>query len=160
MIRRIGDKNEARNISGFVIPSPYFEVAVAADGLLRVNNPGTHRIEAFTAKGDLEFGWGQFGNEIDGFTGCCNPISFAIMPDGRFVTCEKGLVRVKVYDADGTFSSVVAGPQQLADGACLICESPDQCQDGGFDVAVDKDNRVYVLDTVKNEIRVFVEKGS
>ncbi|MBM3243119.1 hypothetical protein FJZ31_43220, partial [Candidatus Poribacteria bacterium] len=52
-------------------------------------------------------GLGYLSMDIDGFCGCCNPVNFAMLPDGRFVTCEKGLPRVKIYDADGTFSGVV-----------------------------------------------------
>lgn len=159
-IRRIGDKDPERNIPGFVVPSPYFDLAVAPDGLLRVVNPGRHRIEAYTARGDREFVWGEFGNALDAFTGCCNPVSFAILPDGSFVTCEKGLVRVKVYDTDGMLVGVVAGPQQLTGGVGSICETPAQCQRGGFDVAVDVAGRVYVLDTIKNVVRIFARKTS
>lgn len=40
----IGKHNPDRGIQGFVVPSPYFDLAVAPDGLLRVANPGTsHR---------------------------------------------------------------------------------------------------------------------
>jgi len=53
LINRIGAKEKDRNISGFVIPSPYFDLAVARDGLLRVTNPGQHRIEAYTFDGCL-----------------------------------------------------------------------------------------------------------
>jgi len=159
-VRRIGDKDRDRDIPGFVIPSPYFDLAMAPDGLLRVVNPGRHQIEAYTVKGDRELAWGTFGIGLEAFTGCCNPISFAILPDGGFVTCEKGLVRVKVYDSDGTFLGVVAGPQQLTGGASSICETPTQCQRGGFDVAVDAAGRVYVLDTIKNVVRIFTRKVS
>jgi len=157
-IRRIGDRDRERNIPGFVIPSPHFDLAMAPDGLLRVVNSGRHQIEAYTVKGDREFAWGEFGNTLESFTGCCNPVSFAILPDGRFVTCEKGLVRVKVYGADGLLEGVVAGPQQLTDGVGSICETPAQCQRGGFDVAVDAAGRVYILDTIENVVRTFAPK--
>ncbi len=157
-VRRIGDKDPERSVPGFVVPSPYFDLAMAPDGLLRVVNPGRHQIEAYTVKGDLEFVWGEFGNALENFTGCCNPVSFAIFPDGRFVTCEKGVVRVKVYDTDGMLAGVVAGPQQLTGGVGSICQTPAQCQRGGFDVAVDATGRVYVLDTIKNVVRVFTMK--
>ena len=158
LIRRIGDRDPERRVPGFAVPSPYFDIAVAPDGLLRVVNPGRHEIEAYTARGDREFAWGKFGNSLDAFTGCCNPVSFAILPDGRFVTCEKGLVRVKIYGADGTMAGVVAGPQQLTDGEASICETPAQCQRGGFDVAADAAGRVYVLDTIKNVVRIFARR--
>jgi len=161
LLNRIGRKDPDRNIPGFVIPSPYFDLAVATDGLLRVTNPGMHRIEAYTFDGDLEFFWGSFSSAIDGFCGCCNPVNFAILPDDSFVTVEKGLVRVKIYDPDGKFVGVVAGPQQLLPAkAARICETPAQCQAGGFDVAVDPDGRVLVLDTINNTIRIFARKTS
>ena len=161
--RRIGEKDENRNIPGFVIPSPYFDLAVGRDGLLRVVNPGIHRIEAYTFEGDLEFSWGEFSSGVKGFCGCCNPVNFAILPgpdfsgaDDHFVTCEKGLTRVKIYDPEGSFIGVVAGPEQLVEGGKVeICDTPAECQIGGFDVAVDASGRVLILDTIKNVVRIF-----
>ena len=156
VIKRLGKKDPDRNIPGFVIPSPYFDLAIARDGLLRVVNPGMHRIEAYTFDGDLEFFWGEFSSAIDGFVGCCNPVNFAILSDGNFITCEKGLVRVKVYNAEGKFTAVVAGPEQLIPGKTpLICYYPAQCQSGGFDVATGTKDQVYVLDTVNNVVRTY-----
>lgn len=157
LIKQIGQKDETRNIPGFVIPSPYFDLAVGPDGLLRVTDPGRHRIEVYTFDGDLEFWWGEFSSGIEGFCGCCNPINFAMLPDGGFVTCEKGLVRVKIYDAEGNFGGVLAGPEQLgADNITVICETPAECESGGFDVAVDGTGRIFVLDTINNIVRTFV----
>jgi hypothetical protein len=159
LINRIGRKDPQRDIPGFVIPSPYFDLAVASDSLLRVVNPGLHRIEAYTADGDLEFWWGKFSSALEGFCGCCNPVNFAILDDGSFVTCEKGLVRVKIYDPKGIFVGVVAGPEQLVEGGTSrICTLPGQCQAGGFDVAVDNQGRILVLDTIKNIVRTFNRK--
>ena len=164
LINRIGGKaapvgGEDRNIPGFVIPSPHFDLAVAKDGLLRVVNPGRRRIEAYTLDGDLEFWWGESSVAVEGFCGCCNPVNFALLPEGGFVTCEKGLVRVKLYDSEGRFVGVVAGPDQLIEaGQARICEFPEQCQAGAFDVAVDSKGRVFVLDTIKNLVRVFSKK--
>lgn len=159
LINRIGKKDPDRNIPGFVIPSPYFDLAVAKDGLLRVVNPGKHRIEAYTPKGDLEFSWGSPSSNIEGFCGCCNPINFAILPNENFVTCEKGLTRVKIYNSDGVFAGVVAGPQQLAEGQSVKpCFIPSKCRSGGFDIAVDNKGRVFILDTDKNIVRIFEKK--
>ncbi len=159
LINRIGERDKDRNVPGFVIPSPYFDLAVGHDGLLRVVDPGRHRIEAYTFDGDLEFWWGEFSAGVEGFCGCCNPVNFAILEDETFVTCEKGLTRVKIYDAKGAFVGVVAGPEQLVEGGTAgICQFPADCQAGGFDVAVDATGRILVLDTIKNVVRIFARR--
>ncbi len=159
LIGHIGEKDADKDIPGFVIPSPHFDLAVSRDGLLRVVNPGRNRIETYTSDGHLEFWWGQRSVKIEGFCGCCNPVNFALLPDGGFVTSEKGLVRVKVYNSDGRFIGVVAGPAQLTGGSLLrICETPEECQGPAFDVAAGADGRIYVLDTIENVIKVFTRK--
>ena len=159
LINRIGAKDKERNIPGFVIPSPYFDLAVSRDGLLRVVNPGLRRIEAYTFDGDLEFWWGKFSSAVEGFCGCCNPVNFAILEDESFVTCEKGLIRVKIYDPEGAFVCVVAGPEQLIEGgASRVSEFGAGSQTGGFDVAVDAQGRIFILDTINNVVRIFIRK--
>ena len=158
LVKRIGAKNKKKNIPGFAIPSPYFDLAIADDGLLRVVNPGRRRIEAYTFDGDLEFSWGDYSPKIEGFCGCCNPVNFAILDDGSFVTVEKGLVRVKIYDADGKFVGVVAGPEQLIKPrSAKICDIPEYCQAGGFDLAVGNKQQILVLDTITNVIKTFTK---
>jgi len=159
LINRIGARDMDRNIPGFVIPSPYFDLAVGRDGLLRVSDPGRHRIEAYTFDGDLEFSWGGFSAGIEGFCGCCNPVNFAILADENFVTCEKGLIRVKIADPDGAFVGVVAGPEQFVEGgASRVSEYGPGAQAGAFDVAVDTSGRIFVLDTHKGVVRIFTRK--
>jgi len=151
LVNRIGEKDEDKNIPGFVVPSPYFDLAVAPDGLLRVVNTGRHRIEAYTFDGYLEFSWGKASMSIEGFCGCCNPVNFAIFSDGRFVTCEKGLPRVKIYDADGVFVGVVAGPELFAGNSNGL----SNCQTKGLDVVVDSQGRILVLDPDERAVRIF-----
>jgi hypothetical protein len=159
IVARIGRKDPERNIPGFVVPSPYFDLAVAPDGLLRVVNPERIRIEAYTFDGDLEFWWGANSIRIEDFCGCCNPSNFAMLSDGSYVTAEKGIIRVKLYDAEGVFVGVVAGPNQLVKGgAGRVFKNVNDAQASGFDVAVDADDRVYVLDTIENVVRVFVRE--
>jgi hypothetical protein len=157
LINRIGKKDEERNIPGFLIPSPYFDLVMRRDDLLRVVNPGRHRIEAYTFDGDFEFAWGKTSNSIEGFCGCCNPINIAVLKDDSFVTCEKGLARIKLYGPEGAFKGVIAGPEQF--GATVhVCTTPEQCQSGGHDVAVDAQDKVFVLDTLKNVVKIFSRK--
>ena len=157
LVRRIGTKDEDRNVPGFIVPSPFFDVEVARDGLLRVNNPGRHRIDLYTLDGDFEGSWGTASMGITGFCGCCNPINFALLPDGRFVTCEKGLPRVKIYSATGEFESVVAGVEMFSENA-RVC-GPADCTAGGLDAAVDSEGRIYVLDMVTGDVRVMKAKA-
>jgi len=158
-LNRIGKKDAERNVPGFIVPSPHFDVVVPRDGMPRVVNPGRLRIETYTAEGDFEFSWGGPGVNIEGFCGCCNPVNIALLPNDDVITVEKGLNRIKVYAHTGEFKGVVAGPEQLAPGkAVKICVVPEQCQSGGLDAAADSAGRIYVLDTAANVIRRFVLK--
>jgi hypothetical protein len=145
--KRIGDKDDARDIPGFVIPSPYFDVAVDPDEFLWVANTGRHSLENYTPDGDLRSIWGEFSMEIEGFCGCCNPSHFAILEDGSFVTSEKGIPRVKIYDRLGRLAAVVAGPDRFDEGTV------------GLDLALDSSQRILVLDPARRVVRVFVEPG-
>ena len=145
-LQRIGDKNEAKDIPGFIIPSPYFDVAVDPDGFLWVANTGRHSLENYTVDGNFRTSWGEFGMEIQGFSGCCNPSHFTLLEDGSFVTSEKGLPRVKVYNRIGDLVSVVAPTEQFIEGTV------------GLDLAVDSAQRIYVLDPMQKLVRIFVKK--
>lgn len=156
LLGRIGQPDKSRNLRGFVIPSPYFDVAMAADGLVRVANPGYHRIEAYTVDGDLETQWGEASFGIEGFCGCCNPANFAILPDGRFVTAEKGMPRVKVYAADGKFEAVVAPPDSFVSATSTrLEETRSDHKLPVLDVAADSRGRVLVLDPGAGRVRIF-----
>jgi hypothetical protein len=65
------------------------------------------------------------------------------MPNGDFVTVEKGVVRVKIYGPDGRFKCVVAPPKAFADGAVVT------------DIAVGRDGDVLLLDSKSKFVRVF-----
>lgn len=152
---QIGRRDAERDIPGFVIPSPYFDLAVSPDGLLRVANPGAHRVEGYTFDGHLEVVWGKPSLGIEGFCGCCNPANFAVLPDGRFVTAEKGIPRVKVYSEEGQFESVVAGPEVLTPTATITEETRSDYKLTVFDVAADSQGRVLVLDPTGHRVRLF-----
>jgi hypothetical protein len=158
LLRQIGVKDEKRGIPGFAVPSPYFDVAIAPDGLLRVANTGRLRIETYTFDGDLERWWGKPSLQWDGFSGCCNPSHFALLPNGEVITSEKGLVRIKRSNEKGEWLGAVAGPEHLLDGRPEMAGVPGPDADGAgaaFDVAIDSKGRVLALDPYTQAIRIF-----
>lgn len=160
LINLIGKKNPDKGISGFIIPSPYFDLSVPNDGLLRVVNPGNHKIETYTFDGDLLSSWGKTSLEIDGFGGCCNPVNISILPDGKFITCEKGIPRIKIYSEKGDFIGVVAGAESFANTVGI--HNPEICKEDStkaLDVAVDSKARILVLDPVEKTVRIFISKS-
>ncbi len=146
LMQRIGDQDETKDVRGFIIPSPFFDVAIDPDGFLWAANTGRHSLENFTPDGDLRTIWGEFSMEIEGFCGCCNPSHFIILEDGTFVTSEKGIPRVKIYNRLGEFVSVVAGPDLFREGTV------------GLDLARDSSQRIFVLDPSQKAVRVFEKK--
>jgi len=154
---RIGERDPKRDIPGFVVPSPYFDLALHPDGNLRAANPGRHRVECYTFEGEIRFYWGTASAAIDGFCGCCNPISLAHLSDGRCVTAEKGLARVKVYSDSGEFESVVAGPDAFGDTTESL-ENKNLEEGHPLDVAVDSHDRVAILDSAARKVRIMMEK--
>ncbi|MBN1590935.1 MAG: hypothetical protein JW888_15585 [Pirellulales bacterium] len=160
MTATLARRDARRNVPALVIPSPYCDVAVGSDGLLRVVNPGRHRIEYFTRRGDYEapLTWGQSGLAIERFCGCCNPVAIALLADNRVVTAEKGIPRVKVYSAEGRFECVVASPEQLTSTDTMTEETRTAHKLLAVDLAVDRQGRILVLDPAARGVRVFVKK--
>lgn len=146
LIRFIGLKNKHRHGSGFHIPSPYFDLHFAENGSLWVVNPGRHRLENYSLDGTLRSYWGKPSMNLEGFSGCCNPTHFAFLSHGDFITAEKGLVRIKIYDTKGIFKGVVAAPAAFSE---LLT---------GLDMAVNSKGTIYTTDRIKKQIRIFVKK--
>ena len=133
-------------LHGFIVPSPVFDMDINDIGELWVVNPGLHALENYTYDGHLRSHWKRTSINPEGFSGCCNPAFFAFLDDGRYVTSEKGLVRVKTYKRSGELEGVVAAPVQFMDDG----RAPD--------VATDSRNNIYALDFDKKLIRVFEPK--
>lgn len=104
-----------------VVPSPYLDVRTGEGKMFMVNNPGAHQLLGFSPGGVLAISWGEPGSEKGEFCGCCGPISFDVLPDGRVVTAEKGCRRVQLFEADGRWVSVVADGRYFA-AADRICD--------------------------------------
>jgi len=131
---------------GFIVPSANFDLVVNEFGELWVVNPGKHAIEQYSDDGRMEGYWESASFEIDGFLGCCNPARITSTLDGAFVTSEKGVVRIKIYDQSGQLLSVVAPPQLFVEEG----KAPDVCADEG--------GVIYALDFDRNVIRIFEPK--
>ena len=103
-------KRESQAGHGFIVPSPNFDLVVNSYGELWVANPGEHAVENYSDEGEMRGYWTKSSMQIEGFTGCCNPAEIAVLEDGSFITSEKGLVRIKIYNPSGELRSVVAPP--------------------------------------------------
>ncbi|MEZ5072272.1 MAG: hypothetical protein R2751_15245 [Bacteroidales bacterium] len=110
-------------------------------------NPGAHSVENYTDDGQLRGFWQNRSPEIDGFLGCCNPAEITSLPDGAFVTSEKGLVRIKIHEASGALRTVVAGPASFQEEG----RAPEVC--------AGDDGRIYALDFDKSVVRVYAPKS-
>ncbi len=138
---RIDGRQEGPGRPGFVVPSPWFSAAADAGGLW-VTNPGRQRVERYI-EGRLTGSWGVASMDVGGFCGCCNPTHLGLLPGGGFVTSEKGIPRIQVFDRQGGFLSVVAGADAFEEGTT------------GLAVAAAPDGRILVLDPVRGQLRVF-----
>ena len=141
-INDIGRRDPEEGFLGLICPSPHLDCVVAADGTLLINNPGRLRVESYRADGEFLGSWGEAGMAADRFCGCCNPTDIALMPDGRIVTTEKGIPRVKVYDQEGRMLAYVPPETFPADAS-------------GMDVAVGGDGLIYVADPSTGKVHVF-----
>jgi hypothetical protein len=139
-------KTGGKDLHGFIVPSANFDLDINEYGELWVVNPGKHALENYTREGELRGFWENSSLKIDCFSGCCNPAHIAFLPDGSFVTSEKGLVRIKIHKPSGEFASVVAPPDLFTmDG-----KAPD--------LAIDEDGGIYALDYERKIIRLFQPK--
>ncbi len=146
IINTIDGKTKEDN-TGFVVPSPCFDVIAGGDdGKIWVVNPGRHKVMEFKYNGEFVSEWGKDSIDAEGFCGCCNPTHIAIMKDASFVTSEKGIPRVKTYSQDGTFMAIVAGIGNFDEGTQIL------------DIAVDSGGRIFVVDPSRRKIRSFVKK--
>lgn len=146
LIKEIGRKDTLKGIPGFIIPSAYFDLLIGREQELWVVNPGRHEFEQFKPDGSLNSVWGEGSMTLEGFCGCCNPSHAAILSDGRFVTSEKGIVRVKIYKPDGSFDCLVAGPDKFDEGTTDL------------DITIDSNDRIVILDPFRKKVRIFSKK--
>ncbi len=83
-----------------------------------VANLGAFRVNGFDYAGKPTISFGQRGNGINDFHGCCNPVSVAFLSNGGIVTVEKDPTRIKVYSKEG--AKKVEGIEELVKGCAYI----------------------------------------
>ena len=95
---------ESHGADKFIVPGAAFPLDLSPDGVLWVANIGRKRLEQLEpATGRFIASW----EPREMFGGCCNPVRFAALPGGRFVTMEKGVRRACVYLPSGELERVV-----------------------------------------------------
>jgi hypothetical protein len=154
LLQEIGRKDSTKGISGFILPSLYFDLAKGPGEDLWVSNPGLHLLQNFDENGKLNTSWGEATIRLEGFAGCCNPVDFAILPDGSFVTYEKGMDRIKIYNRAGMFDCVVSAPTNIDEAALTNCSIGAKVHD----LAADAAGNIFVLDDGAKMIRVYQKK--
>lgn len=149
MVVVLSRKGEVRTLIGktgepFIIPSPYFDVALTADNTLFTANTGYRRIETRNTDGSLVRFFGLPGTAPDAFCGCCNPAHFAVIPGG-FVTAEKGINRIKILDDKGKFVEFVSSVNKFVPSIPLV-------------VASYLGQTIYAANPADSKLYVFIRK--
>lgn len=119
-VKKIVGQNDEK----FVIPSPYFDVALDRNNTLYTANTGNHRIETRSIDGAVISYFGEPGTAPQFFCGCCAPAHFILVPEG-YVTAEKGINRIKILDNSGAFIEFVNSKNNFIKSEPLDLASPD-----------------------------------
>jgi len=133
-----------QNDGQFIIPSPYFDVALNSDNTLFVANTGHRRVETRSIEGILKSYFGEPGTAPGAFCGCCNPAHFIIIPNG-FVTAEKGINRIKILNKSGEFVEYVSSKNKFMPSIPLDLASADG-------------NTIYAAYPADSKIYIFTRK--
>lgn len=141
--KRLGEIGKDEKMRGFILPNKSLDVDVNPAGLVVATDSGRHRISSWTIEGAPVRYFGKFGMlKAEDFVGCCNPVNVALGPDGKVVTAEKMVTRVKVYDSEGNLQAQI-GPGPF-DPKCTHLY-----------LTVDSRGRIYVADPVRLAVKIF-----
>ncbi|PHS03024.1 MAG: hypothetical protein COA78_19490 [Blastopirellula sp.] len=135
-------------------PASQLKIMVVKDQL-HVVNSRRHRIDIYSLAGVKLGSWGKKSRDPAGFSGCCNPVGLAVTADGTFITAERSQPRIKQFDQKGQFIAQIMGPDAFPENA-KASENDNGlgCNTGGFDLAVDTQGRVIVLDLATNRLHI------
>ncbi len=152
-VKEFSRKDCCADGKGFIIPGPYFDIAISGDNNLWIVNPGKLRIEKYSVAGKLQSGWGEDLDPDTRFSGHYNPVHFGLLPDGGFVTYEKGNDKIKVFDREGKFRAMVGGAGSFKGKSDFMPGSKNLVKD----LATDQSGRIYILDAY-NKVNVYRSK--
>ena len=121
-------------------------IAVDAEGFVYVAESGAHRVQKFTADGELVTSWGKGGTGGDGLF--LSAMGVDISADGRVYVADFGNARVQVFTTEGAFLFSFAEPGS----------APGQLRNPiGLDL--DADRNVLVVDTGNRRVQKFSPEG-
>ena len=136
----IGDRSKTKS---FILPNGYLDVVVDAENRVYATDTGRHQVTTWSVDGTPTGRFGKFGmTDPADFVGCCNPVNLAVTPDGKIVTAEKMIARVKVFEPGGKLIAFI-GPEHFDQMATHI------------HLAVDSKGRILAADPVRREITIF-----
>ena len=96
----------------FIIPGAAFPIDLSPDGELWVANVGRKRLEQLDPQtGRFLASW----QPTKPFAGCCNPVRFAVLARGRFVTMEKGSRQICIYLPSGDLEKIFTGELSVSE---------------------------------------------
>ena len=125
----------------FILPSPYFDVAIDSANFIYVANTGKHRIEKRKIDGTMIEHFGGTGTAPEFYCGCCNPAHFTLFPGG-FITAEKGINRIKILNSKGEFVEFISSVNKFTPSIPIDVASLDGRIIYGANPA---DSKVYVF---------------
>lgn len=127
----------------FMLPNRSLDFDVDAEGVIFAADSGRHRVSFWNTNGALLGHFGRFGlSNLQDFVGCCNPVNLAIASDGKIITAEKVIARVKVFDRSGYLLALI-GPEHF-DPKCTHLH-----------LAADSKGRILAADPVRREVKIF-----
>jgi hypothetical protein len=133
-----------RNDGQFIVPSPYFDLALDSAGSIYVANTGHRRLETRNSEGVTIRYFGEPGTAPDAFCGCCNPAHFIKTKTG-YITAEKGINRIKILGESGEFVEFVSSKNNFTPSVPL-------------DIASVDDNTIYAANPFDSKLYVFKRK--
>jgi hypothetical protein len=148
----LGKKDSLSEAPGLIIPSLYLDIALGNFDDLWIVNPGRLELEDYSLSGSMRTSWGRNTCSTEPFMGCCNPAHMCLLPDGSFVTYEKGIDKIKVYNQAGEFSCFVAGAGSFKGKTDFQLGRNNLVKD----LAAGSQGTIFILDAY-NRINVFVK---